>query len=252
MSQLFFYIDISKAGKVGNFTSPHGKGGRYIKVKGSVKRKKITIKEKLVKEFVNSDVGLGWFYNRDTGKMVKLDNSSLGGDHDGWIVFGDNAKKLGINPEQAKAYQAATFGLRVNKDSLFWKYAEKWSEDEKTGKRWADTNIYYNNKEFNALFKKHFGISIKKASALKFPQIMRIRLWKDNNIVVSLQNDNFTNSDVRTIVNKVNSLKYDYGLKVDKIIMGAENFDGEDEYYVIPSESMIDAKGLRALQVYKQ
>lgn len=56
--------------------------------------------------------GRGWWYNTKTGELIGIDPGELGpnGDHDGWIGIGENALRLGLDPNMAAAFQVASYG----------------------------------------------------------------------------------------------------------------------------------------------
>jgi len=65
-----------------------------------------------------TNFGRGWWFNLRNGRVVEIMHSDLGphGDHDGWISLGDNAESIGVDPQKAKLFQAATYGFMVSPD----------------------------------------------------------------------------------------------------------------------------------------
>ena len=64
--------------------------------------------------------GKGWWYNSDNKQLHEIPQGDLGphGDHDGWISVGDNAKKLGVDPKVASAWQEANYGFMLPKEKV--------------------------------------------------------------------------------------------------------------------------------------
>lgn len=122
--------------------------------------------------------GKGWFFNKKDSQLHGIDPSDLGphGDHDGWISIGDNAKKLGLDENEAKAFQTAVWGSQTDIPEKY-----KALEDEFYGKGYLKgEDEYYPDDELHSLyeqfFKEKFGMSPQKAKEnATFEDLIRVR-----------------------------------------------------------------------------
>jgi len=187
-----------------------------------------------------SDFGKGWFYNTNKRKLIKIDSSDLGphGDHDGWITIGDNARKIGVDPKKARAFQDASFGFMVkSKKDPFYPYAD---EDG-----YVDPNdpSLLENKDFLNLFKKKYGMSIEDARNIRFPQLIRIRLWPRGFLSIDLPED-VTNKHVKYI----HDIIYKLGDEIRRVntvglCAGDYGYGG-----TVSLQDLLDVKNLRDLK----
>ena len=163
--------------------------------------------------------GKGWWYNSSNKQLHEIPHGDLGphGDHDGWISVGDNAKKLGVDPKVASAWQEANYGFMLPK--------EKVQLGIKTGEinpkeHYIDPtgDMYYNPSHGNRLniaeqhyYDKH-SMPIENYEMTPPPKelenLVRIRQWPSGNVSFNLSgdvNDNILKG-ISSAVDKIPSL----------------------------------------------
>ena len=194
-------------------------------------------KVEILLKLLEGSYGRGWWYSIPKGKLIEMHPGEIGphSDHDGWISVGDNARKLGVDPKKAMAFQQAVFGTTVNKKDTLYKY-----------KKYADGYVDFKNinipqKELDDYFKKNFGMTYKQALSVRFPELIRIRWWPRRvlSFVLAELNDKYFQHFMKALLELIKILNLKKG---DKVVVS--DFTTE-HVYNMTLEKVLFAKSVR-------